>query len=131
MTLSRQLKLLAQGIHPETGEILDKNSAANSPDAIRLLFTLAEEFAGSPKPAAKTPKLTPAERRQKNITEGKPAKSHFPWDEEEKNRLLQEFARESNVEHLAAVFERSPLAIAVQLHKAQLISEEELQAYRP
>jgi hypothetical protein len=126
--LSEKIKLLANGINPETGEVLDEGSLTNRPDVIRILFALAEEL--SDKTNSKKPKLTLDERRQKNIAEGRPPKSHFPWGDEEKALLVSEFSRDSDVKRLAALFERSLLAIAVQLQKLELISEEEFESYR-
>ena len=130
MTLSSQLKLLANGINPETGEVLEEGSLANRPDVIRVLFALAEELSDLDKPAARGPKLTLDERRQKNIADGRPPKSHFPWSDEERTSLTSEFNKNPSVIHLATLFERSALAIAVQLQKLRLISEEELESYR-
>lgn len=130
MTLSSQLKLLANGINPETGEVLDEASLTSKPEVIRILFTLAEELSASEKPKSKKPKMTQDERRQKNISEGRPPKSHFPWEEEEKEKLAREFTNNGDVRHLSTMFERSVLAIAVQLQKLNLISEDEFESYR-
>lgn len=69
--------------------------------------------------------MTQDERRQKNISEGRPPKSHFPWEEEEKEKLAREFTNNRDVRHLSTMFERSVLAIAVQLQKLNLLSEDE------
>lgn len=130
MTLSTQLKLLANGINPETGEVLDEGSLTGKPEVIRMLFALADELSAYDKPKAKKPRLSPEERRQKNIAEGRPPKSHFPWEEDEKASLISEFGKDRDVSRLSAVFERSVLAVAVQLQKLDLISAEELESYR-
>lgn len=130
MDLSQQLKILAKGINPDTGEVLEANSVANTPDAIRLLFSLAEELADYEKPKKRKNKLTPEQRREKNISEGKPPMSHFPWVEEEKEKLVQEFKNNNDISTLANIFERSSLAIAVQLGKLSLLTEEEVDSYR-
>ncbi len=130
MTLSGQLKLLANGISPETGEVLDEGSLTHRPDVIRILFALAEELSGTNNPNPKKPKLTPDERRQKNIADGRPQKSHFPWSDEEKDSLASEFSKNPSIKNLAKLFERSPLAIAVQLQRQRLILEVELESYR-
>lgn len=130
MTLSSHLKLLANGIHPETGEVLDPASLTSKPEVIRMLFALAEELAPSEKEKAKKPKMTPDERRQKNIAEGRPPKSHFPWEEDEREQLVREFANNKDVRHLSAMFERSVFAIAVQLQRLNLISDEEFESSR-
>jgi len=128
VNLIDQLKLLANGINPKTGEVLSENSLTNRPDVIRILFALAEELYVLEQ--TRKPRLTHEERRQKNIVEGRPPRSHFPWSEQEKVALTQEFEKNPRIKDLAQLFERSPLAIAVQLEKLTLISEEELDLYR-
>ena len=44
MNLSGQLKLLAQGVYPDTGEVLAKDSLTNTPEVIRILFSLSDEI---------------------------------------------------------------------------------------
>ena len=122
MRLSEQLKLLAKGIHPETGELLDEDSLTNRPETIRLLYDLSEEILQCEKPKIIKQKLQPEERRQKNISEGKPPKSHFPWNDDERKMLKDAFNENPNVEQLAKSFERSILAVAVQLQKFGVIS---------
>lgn len=178
MTLSDQLKALANGINPDTGELLPPHSVVNRPDAIRLLFALAEELAHpqnqnnaairsqelhpaytpagtqpqpsflqnpddpaimvsfrdipylSAKMADDKPRLTPDQRRQKNLAEGRPAKSHFPWTEAEQEELATAFRQGQTVEQLTHIYERSALAIAAQLAKVSLITPEEFEEYR-
>lgn len=130
MRLSEQLKLLAKGIHPETGEVLDDGSLTNRPETIRLLYDLSEEIFQYEKPKKSKQKIQPEERRQKNISEGKPPKSHFPWSDEEKKMLEEAYKNNPDVEQLANRFERSILAVAVHLQKMALISEEEFESYR-
>jgi len=130
MRLSEQLKLLARGIHPETGEVLDDGSLTNRPETIRLLYDLSEEILQYEHPKNSKRKLKPEERRQKNISEGRPPKSHFPWSDEDKKLLEEAFKHNPDVELLANRFERSVLAVAVQLQKLALISEEEFESYR-
>lgn len=129
MHLCEQLKMLAHGANPETGEVLGDESLTNKPEVIRMLFLLAEELSGG-KAALPKVKLTPEERRQKNIADGKPAKSHFPWEEGEKTALAHEFESGLGVEQLAERFERSTLAIVVQLEKMKLIPQSVLESYR-
>lgn len=129
MTLSEQLKILAKGINPDTGELLENNSIANSPEGIRLLFSLADELQKQSQ-TKEGLKLSPEQKRQKNISEGKPANSHFPWSDEDREKLASSFDEDPNISNLASEFERSPLAIAVQLEKLSLISSEVLESYR-
>jgi len=128
MKTQAMLRALANGINPETGELLGTASMTGSPEAIRLLFALAEEFQVEPERQKKV-KLSPEERQQKNIAEGRPAKSHFPWAEEEKQRLQEIYAEGGTLEALSSEFERTTWAIAVQLQKMGLITEQQAARY--
>ncbi|WPC46991.1 hypothetical protein Q9K10_25100 [Serratia marcescens] len=46
MNTGTLLRALANGVNPDTGELLRPASAACAPEAIRLLFALANEFDG-------------------------------------------------------------------------------------
>lgn len=130
LNLTMILKALANGINPETGELLPRSSVAQAPESIRLLFALSEEFAGAPQGQKdKKAKLSPAERQQKNIADGKPAKSYFPWDEAEKLLLEQRYSSGQAIELLGGDFGRSARAVAIQLEKMGLITAEQLVSY--
>ena len=129
-TLSNHIKVLANGIHPETGELLPESSLVHRPEVIRTLFALSEELADLERPRTKKPKLTPEERRAKNIAEGRPPRSHFPWEDDERHRLVQEHEAGRTLPQLARIFERSNLAVAVQLHSLGLITDEQFDAVR-
>jgi hypothetical protein len=127
VSLSDNLKLLAKGINPETGEMLDKSSVANTPEAIRILFCLADEIMQEAEPIRKEKKKDTKDLRTRNIEAGRPPRSHYPWKDEELTRLKTQFDGIDNIEQLANVLERSTIAVAVQLHKLLLISDEELE----
>ncbi|AIR05348.1 hypothetical protein JT31_12245 [Cedecea neteri] len=128
MKILAMLKALANGIHPETGEILTAESTANKPEAIRILFALIEELSATPEKQKKT-KLTPEEKKQRNLAEGRPAKSYFPWTEEEKVILAERFGQSEAIEALGGEFGRSARAVAIQLEKMGLITAEQRLAY--
>ena len=130
MNLSEQLKLLAKGIHPETGEVFGDGSIMNRPESIRLLYDLSEEILLHEKPKKAKQKQKPVGLREKNIAGGRPPRSHFPWSNEAKEFLENAFKKNPDVEALANQFERSILAIAIQLQKLALISEEDLELLR-
>lgn len=90
MNISAVLKALANGVNPETGEFIAPGSIVNQPDAIRLLFSLSEELAEEPEKLRRS-KLTAEEHQLRNVAEGRPAKSNFPWTEEEKMHPEAEF----------------------------------------
>lgn len=122
MNTGTLLRALANGVNPDTGELLRPASAACAPEAIRLLFALADEFDGESE-LQKKARLTPEEKRQKNLAEGRPANAYFPWPEEEKLRLRESHAAGATLEALSDEFECSTWSIAVQLQKMGLIGE--------
>jgi len=128
MNTAKILRALANGINPDTGELLTHASLAHAPEMIRMLFALSDELMAQPEKSKKT-KLSPQEREQKNIAEGKPAKSYFPWAEEEKKQLEEEYAAGKAVEQLGAELGRSVRAVAIQLEKMGLITAEQLIGY--
>lgn len=129
-SISNQIKQLANGIHPETGEVLPGNSLTYRADVIRILFALSEELREVKPIVKKKPKLNMDEKRQKNIAEGRPPKSHFPWDEDEKHLLVAEHAAGKTLDQMSCIFERSKIAVAMQLHQLQLITDMELEGVR-
>ncbi|UMK57400.1 hypothetical protein L2D50_23700 [Serratia marcescens] len=58
MNTGTLLRALANGVNPDTGELLKPASAACAPEAIRLLFALANEFDGEAE-LQKKARLTP------------------------------------------------------------------------
>jgi len=128
MMANEIFRLLAKGIHPETGELLSPASIVHTPDAIRLLFALAEEFSGvnfSAVARKEKVKLTPEQRREKNLAEGRPANAYLPWSEEEKQSLILHFRQGCTVRELAELCERSPRSVAMQLERLALITPEQ------
>ncbi|QXX96593.1 hypothetical protein IM817_25560 [Serratia marcescens] len=129
MNTGTLLRALANGVNPDTGELLRPASAACAPEAIRLMLALANEFDGEAE-LQKKAHLMPEEKRQKNLAEGRPANAYFPWPEEEKLRLRESHAAGATLEALSDEFERSTWSIAVQLQKMGLMGEEQAAAYR-
>lgn len=126
------LTALAGGVNPSTGEILPDASLANTPDAVRLLYTLAMEFkqvkSQQPKPKKQSRDLEGL--RESNLANGLPARSHFPWSEEDYNQLLDEYHIHRDIETVAQIMERSTRAIAVKLGSAGVLTPEEVEPYR-
>lgn len=129
MKLSETLKYLAKGINPETGEILESRSITNTPEVIRVLYEISDELSVLEATKEKV-KLTPEQKRSKNLSEGKPAQSHFPWTDNEKDGLAADFKVGVSIEGIALEHERSPLAIAIQLEKLELIDEKRVAEFR-
>ncbi|AYZ30883.1 hypothetical protein [Serratia sp. FDAARGOS_506] len=129
MNTGMLLRALANGVNPDTGELLRPASAACAPEAIRLLFALANEF-DCESELQKKARLTLEEKRQKDQAEGGRANAYFPWPEEEKQRLRESHASGATLEALSDEFECSTWSIAVQLQKMGLIGEEQVAAHR-
>ncbi len=130
MKLSETLKYLAKGINPETGEILESRSITNTPEVIRVLYEISDELSVLEATKKEKVKLTPEQKRSKNLSEGKPAQSHFPWGDDEKDGLAADFKVGVSIEGMALEHERSPLAIAIQLEKLELIDDERVAEFR-
>jgi hypothetical protein len=123
------LKCLANGIDPETGEEIPKDSIAHRPETIRALYKLADEL--SSKQLGSKKKLSDEERIQKNIELGRPPRSHFPWTDQERAELDSLFKSGYSVEDLSTKFQRTSVAVAIQLEKMGLITKEQCDSYRP
>ena len=67
--------------------------------------------------------------KKKNITEGKPAKSHLPWRDQERADLIKLYKSKTSLRELAHTFERPETGIMAQLKKLQLITAEEHERY--
>lgn len=130
MTLSKQLKALANGINPETGEQLEKTSITHTAEVIRMLYLLSDELSQAQPIVKKKTKLTDEQRIAKNLKEGKPARSNLIWLEKEKALLSQIYKADGNIAELAIKMERSELAVACQLNSMNLIDEETVALYR-
>jgi hypothetical protein len=130
VNLSEQLKLLAKGTHPETGEVFGDGSIVNRPETIRLLYDLSEELLLHEKPKKTKQKQKTVGLREKNLADGLPPRAFFPWSNGAKESLENAFKKNPNMEELANQFERSVLSIAIQLQKLALISKEDLELLR-
>jgi hypothetical protein len=65
--------------------------------------------------------------RQMNIKQGNPARSHFPWRDQEIASLLKFYNSNKQINDIAIELERSPIAISAKLRNLGLITEEEHQ----
>lgn len=128
MDLSEMLKILAEGVNPETGEELSVNSETEDLETVNMLLKLADEL-----PAAsiveQSKRLFGNEKMEQNLEFGRPARSHYPWIEEEKKSLEENYLYGTCVEDLAAKYQRTEKAIALQLQKMGVITEEDSERY--
>ncbi len=108
------VEALAEGVNPETGELLPSESCFNSPRVIRAMYAAKEALSGS---------IRIAERISK-----RPAKAGRSWSEAEDQQLANSFDAGSSVDQLAEDHGRTKGAIAARLVRIGKIKERD-QAY--
>lgn len=127
MTLAKTLKCLANGIHPETGCVAPKSSALHRPETIRMFYHLIDELAPS---AHASEQKSDDQLRMRNLLSRKPMNTHMPWSDILFDQLAIEYEKGASIAALAKSFGRSQLAIAIQLEKLDLVTQEEVDTYR-
>ncbi|MDJ0986141.1 MAG: hypothetical protein QNJ26_11400 [Desulfobacterales bacterium] len=95
------IKLLADGVHPMTGEQLDKNHVINEPDVIRALNLAVEAL------VSEDEKI----RRQSNL----PKRVGKPWSEQEDKALIKAFDSGISLSDLVDKHQRTRGAIRTRL----------------
>lgn len=133
------IHLLAGGVHPQTGVAINNKSELNDPYIIRLLYRATEilstaheiQFNKDVEPEDNSKyQNNLIEKRRLNIGSGRPARSNFRYKEEERSQIITKFEKGKTIQELAQEFERSNLAIAIQLHNADSLSDEMVKLYR-
>ena len=96
------INVLAQGIHPVTGEVMPADSPYNEPPVIRALFAVSRalEECDAPKP-----------RRELPVNAGK------TWSGEEDDRLVAAFDAGQELKQMALELGRSRVAVEARLVK--------------
>jgi hypothetical protein len=95
------IEQLANGIDPETGEILPAQSIFNSPQVIRALFVASKALDGATRRADRNKSL--------------PSNAGRSWSDEEDQGLLATFDDGTSVKEIAAKHGRTQGAIAARL----------------
>ena len=95
------LKLLADGVHPVSGEQLDKKHVINEPDVIRALNTAVEALVSEEERI----------RRQRDL----PKRVGKPWSENEDKALIKAFDMGVSLKELVAKHQRTRGAIRTRL----------------
>jgi hypothetical protein len=96
------INVLAQGIHPVTGEMMPPDSPYNEPPVIRALFTVSQALDGCEVPRA---------RRDQPANAGK------AWSADEDDRLSAAFDAGQDLKQLALDLGRSRLGVEARLVK--------------
>ena len=97
------LNVLAQGIHPVSGEVMPADSPYNEPPVIRALFTVSQALEHCEAPAKP--------RREMPANAGK------TWSGEEDDRLLAAFDGGQEIKQIALDLGRSRVAVEARLVK--------------
>jgi hypothetical protein len=105
----RIIEALAQGVDPETGEVLPQDSLLQRPVVIRALFCASQA-------------LTTVERKKKPA-DSQSGNAGNAWTEEEDRRLLDAFDQGAAVDQLAQAHGRSKGGIASRLVRLGRIKE--------
>lgn len=95
------VRILADGINPETGELLPEDSVYNSPEVIRALFTILE--------AVRSPSGKSSMQNAGN-----------PWTDMEEDQLRNEFNSDMRISDIAKEHGRSRGAIESRLERLGL-----------
>ena len=95
------VRILADGINPETGELLPEDSVYHSPEVIRALFTILEAV---PSPSGKSSLQNAGN----------------PWTDTEEDQLLDEFQSNMKISAIAKEHGRSRGAIESRLERMGL-----------
>ena len=96
------INVLAQGIHPVTGEMMPADSPYNEPPVIRALFTVSQALEGCDGPKS---------RREQPSNAGK------AWSAEEDVRLAAAFDAGQDLKQMALDLGRSRLGVEARLVK--------------
>ena len=99
------LQALADGVNPETGEVLPKNDSCNGPEVIRALHRVLQELEKNDKP-----------KKSKWENAG------LPWTEEDEQTLCTMFDRGDSNREICKHLRRSERGIAARLVKLGKIS---------
>ena len=98
---------LANGIDPETGEVLSEQSVFNNPQVIRALFIA-------------TKALDNLERRKENRDKALPQNAGNPWSDMEDSELLSTFDEGCSIKALSTKHGRTEGAITARLIKLRI-----------
>lgn len=107
------LKMLADGVDPQTGEVLSGSDSCNQPDVIRALH-LAVTI------------LEKAEKRERKL----PENAGKPWTQEADDKLIDLFDKGYSNGEICHVFKRTEGAIASRLVRLGKIQERDAFRYR-
>jgi uncharacterized protein (UPF0254 family) len=103
------VRLLSEGIDPETGEVLEKENAFNNPQVVRALFVAVSALE----------RVKKIESRKSGL----PRNSGKAWTDEEDKNLINAFDEGKNINELADIHIRTKGAISARLIRLGKINE--------
>lgn len=103
----KTLSALAEGVDPETGELLAEGHVFHQPDVIRSLFAAIQS-------------LKTSHRRQRK-RQALPARAGRPWTEKESSELLKRHQGGKSIKLIAEKHKRTTGAIQSQLIRLGLL----------
>lgn len=116
MDINKSIKILeamANGNNPNTGARLPSKSLYNSPKVIRAMFTIINYV----KTSQEKEKQIEYKKRANNVKKGSPARHGFPWLDEEKQELIDNFSPGRSLKRFAQKHERTVGAVKAVLEK--------------
>ncbi len=103
------VRLLLEGIDPETGEVLEKENTFNNPQVVRALFVAVNALE----------RVKKIESRKSDL----PGNSGKAWTAEEDESLINAFDKGKNINELATIHIRTKGAISTRLMRLGKINE--------
>ena len=97
------LRSLANGVDPESGQLLDSGSAFQRPQTVSALGVAVRALERAEK-----------QERRRSLA---PSKANVPWAADEDQQLLKAFDSGMSPRQLAATHQRSPKAVKARLAK--------------
>ena len=102
------VRALADGVDPQTGEVLPDDGPFQHPQTVRALYAAAQAL-----------EFLEVRQQRESL---QPAKAGKPWDEAEDVRLRQGFAADPGIAMLARAHERTDGAVRSRLEKLGLLA---------
>lgn len=114
------INALANGIDPQTGEVLPACSPYNQPEVIRALFEVIKLI-----PKAKKPKRSTEQKQQDNIENGRPKNHGLAWLEDDIDLVIGQYKLNVAINVIANKQGRKPSSIIGLLEKQGVITGEQ------
>ena len=122
-TALNTLKILADGMDIDTGEVIERNVFINEPDVLYALKYLSGHYEKKRLALMMPVAKTLVEKQQANITKGLPQNTGLPWTEDDDKALPELYRSGLSPKEIGQVLERGENAIFARLLRRQIIQE--------